>query len=64
MMKWIPHSYQKQALEWLIRRTVLQNQQGAGLFLDPGLGKTSITLAWLRALRVAGLMSKALIVAP
>lgn len=36
----------------------------AGLFLDPGLGKTSITLAALKILKREKLMNKVLIIAP
>lgn len=36
----------------------------AGLFLDPGLGKTSITLACLKILKREKLMQKTLIIAP
>lgn len=36
----------------------------AGLFLDPGLGKTSITLGAISELKKAGMMHKALVIAP
>jgi SNF2 family DNA or RNA helicase len=62
-MRYTPHKYQHYALAWLIRRTIVQND-GAALLLDPGLGKTSITLAWLHLLRALGLSRKVLIVAP
>jgi len=39
-------------------------QGSAGLFLDPGLGKTSITLAALKILKKQGFMKAALIIAP
>lgn len=59
-----PYSYQYTAISWCLHRLLLQGQKGAGLFLDPGLGKTGITLAVLRTLqRLAG-VRKTLIVAP
>ena len=63
-MRYLPHQYQDAALRWLIQRTILDGHQGAALFLDPGAGKTSTTLAWFRLLRMLGLAEKALIVAP
>jgi SNF2 family DNA or RNA helicase len=57
-MQWTPHHYQEKAIEFLIERSE------AGLFLDPGLGKTSITLAAFKALRSAGFVTKMLVVAP
>lgn len=42
---------------------MLQNSS-AGLFLDPGLGKTSTTLAALKILKKEGVATKTLIVAP
>lgn len=63
-MKYCPHEYQRFALRWLLQRTLVDNAGGAGLFLDPGLGKTVITLAWLQCLRRLGLVKRALVVAP
>ena len=65
-MRFSPHQYQTEALEWLIRRTVVETDgdSGAALFLDPGLGKTSITLSWLRLLSEMKLQKAALVVAP
>lgn len=45
---WKPKPYQLRAARWLVERG------GAGLFLDPGLGKTSITLAAIKTLREVG----------
>lgn len=42
---WTPHEYQLKAVRHLLERG------GAGLFLDPGLGKTSSTLAALLVLK-------------
>lgn len=55
---WQPHPYQQQAVKWLIERG------GAGLFLEPGLGKTAITLSALKILKARGMMRKALVIAP
>lgn len=63
-MKFAPHEYQRFALSWLIERTILNDNEGAAYFLDPGLGKTSITLLWIRLLMMLGLSRKVLIVAP
>lgn len=58
MVKWNPHDYQKRAMHMMI------TQGAVGLFLDPGLGKTSICLGALKILRKAGFFKKALIIAP
>jgi SNF2 family DNA or RNA helicase len=55
---WEPHEYQKKAVKFLV-------SNGSGqLWLDPGLGKTSITLEAFKILKQAGAVKKALIVAP
>ncbi len=56
--RWTPHKYQRRAVKWLVEKPE------AALFLDPGLGKTSISLAAFVALRKAGAVRKALVVAP
>lgn len=58
LKEWEPHNYQKEAVKFLIERG------GAGLFLDPGLGKTSITLAAIKIMKDKGLLSKVLLLAP
>lgn len=58
MPSWTPHDYQRRAIEMMI------TQGAVGLFLDPGLGKTSICLGALKVLRKAGFFKKALVVAP
>ena len=63
-MKFSPHDYQNYALTWLIQRTIIDGKGGGALFLDPGLGKTSITLAWIRLLKDLGLADKILVIAP
>lgn len=57
-VSWTPHHYQKQAMKFLI-----EHAAGA-LLLDPGLGKTSITLGALKVLMKRGLVQKTLIIAP
>jgi len=56
--RWVPLEHQKKALRWLLERG------GAGLFLDPGLGKTSITLAAYKILRAKGISKGMLVIAP
>lgn len=56
--KWEPHNYQKKAVQWLV------GHGAAALFLDPGLGKTSITLKAFSLMKKAGTARKALIIAP
>lgn len=55
---WTPHDYQKKGAKFLIEHAC------AALFLDPGLGKTSITLAAIKILMRKKLTKKVLIVAP
>lgn len=55
---WKPHDYQKKAVKWLLEHA------GAGLFLDPGLGKTSITLAALSILKKKKMSGISLVIAP
>lgn len=55
---WKPHAYQKKAVKFLI-----EHAAGA-LFLDPGLGKTSITLAAIKLLKQKKIINKVLIIAP
>lgn len=58
MNKWIPHNYQLTAMSFLI-----SNPRSA-LFLDPGLGKTSTTLAASKILMKSGSISSILLIAP
>ena len=55
---WKPHAYQKKGIKFLLENAC------AALFLDPGLGKTSITLGAIKILLAKGLMRKVLIIAP
>lgn len=55
---WSPQAYQVEGIKMLL-------EQGAvALFLDPGLGKTSLVLAALKILKARTLINKVLIVAP
>lgn len=57
-MKFTPHNYQQKAIKFMIERGC------AGLFLDPGMGKTSITLATIKLLKSMKMLNKVLIIAP
>ena len=57
-MKFNPHPYQQRGIKFL-----LANPR-AGLFFDPGLGKTATTLAAINGLKRAGFVNKVLVVAP
>lgn len=56
--EWGPKHYQLNAVKFLLKHN------GAGLFLDPGLGKTSITLAAFKTLLKIGHAKRALVLAP
>lgn len=53
-----PRGYQWEAIKFLLGR------KGAGIFADPGLGKTGIVLSTLRILKKCNPNYKALIIAP
>lgn len=55
---WVPRSYAKKAVQFLLKNAC------AALFLDPGLGKTSITLAALKLLLKKKQINKVLVIAP
>jgi len=57
-MKWIPRRYQTRAIKWVLERGA------AALFMRPGLGKTSVTLAAFDILRRKGLSKRMLVIAP
>lgn len=63
-MAFSPHSYQTKAVGFMLRRLFVEGRQGAGLFLDPGLGKTAITLRVLEVLKHLGEVRRALVIAP
>jgi SNF2 family DNA or RNA helicase len=54
---WHPHAYQRRAVKFLLEHAA------SALFLDPGLGKTAITLAAFKVLKKKGLAKKALVIA-
>ena len=58
-MKFTPHRYQADAIEWIVERPAV------GLFLDMGLGKTVVTLTAINEL-IYNLfeIDRALIIAP
>ena len=53
-----PHHYQEEAIRFCLERAC------AGIFLEPGLGKTSITLATFSVLKQQGLVDSMIILAP
>lgn len=53
-----PHDYQRTGIKWLVQHPA------AALFVGLGLGKSSMTLAAFLALRKAGAVGKALVIAP
>lgn len=55
---WLPKPYMKKAVKFLLEHAA------AALFLDPGLGKTSITMAALKLLIKRKLVRKVLVLAP
>lgn len=55
---WTPHGYQQRAIEHLCARG------SAALFLDPGMGKTAVTLAAFCELQDAGIANSMLVIAP
>lgn len=58
MQAWTPHEYQMRAI------TEMVSKPGYGLFAEPGLGKTSTTLAAFSVLRDNGAAKGLLVVAP
>lgn len=57
-MRWRPKPYQIDAMRHVVANTA------SGLFLEPGLGKTSITLGAFKALKASGRAKGVLVVAP
>lgn len=55
---WKPREDQKKGVEFLLTHAC------GGLFADPGVGKTSISLAAIKLLKVHGVVKRVLIVAP
>lgn len=64
MVSFNPHEYQRSAIDWLTMELAMGSDGGA-LWLDPGLGKTAITLQTILELRRhANLGRKVLVIAP
>ena len=57
-LDWKPTAYMKRAMRWILEHPA------CGLFLDPGLRKTSITLGAFRLLKAKGMVRRMLVVAP
>ncbi len=57
-MKYTPHDYQNYAIRYIEEHPI------AAVFLDMGLGKTSITLTAIQHLLTAGAVKKVLVIAP
>jgi len=57
-VKWNPHPYQKKVAKFCL------GQGAAGLFLEPGLGKTSIILSVIKTLMQQNIVKKTLVVCP
>ena len=55
---WVPHAYQKKAIKFLL------SHGAAGLWLDPGLGKTMIDLYAFAQLQKARTARRMLVIAP
>lgn len=58
MPSWTPHDYQKKIIKFIV------SQAAGAVWADPGLGKTSTTLAAFKVLRDKGYVTRALVVAP
>jgi SNF2 family DNA or RNA helicase len=55
---WVPERYQKKGVKFMLENAA------AAILLDPGLGKTSITLAAIKILIDQGLVDRVMIIAP
>lgn len=56
--RWKPRIFQKRAVEWMLAHG------SAGLFADPGAGKTSVTLKAFDIVKTEKLARRALVIAP
>ncbi len=57
-MRYVPHAYQADAIRFVLRTPKV------ALFLDMGLGKTSVTLSAIRTLIAKGETQRVLVIAP
>ena len=58
------HDYQTRAVDFLLDRLTVLDEPGAGLFLDPGLGKTRITLTAIDLMFSMKVINRVLVLAP
>ncbi len=58
------HDYQQAAVSFAMNRLYVEDHSGAGLLLEPGLGKTITTLTIIARLRDLGEVQRVLIAAP
>lgn len=58
------HNYQAIANDWALARMYSRGQKGAGLFLDPGLGKTRTSLTTAQTLIDLNEVRRVLVIAP
>ncbi|MCA9198887.1 MAG: DEAD/DEAH box helicase [Planctomycetales bacterium] len=63
MPNYTPHRYQQEAVDYLLDRIICIGHKGGGIFADPGLGKTLMTLMFLWELQ-AMMRMRVLIVCP
>jgi SNF2 family DNA or RNA helicase len=59
---WSPHEYQQGGIDWVLEG--FERESCSALFLQPGLGKTSVTLEVFRILKENNKINSMLIVAP
>lgn len=60
----IPHDYQWDVTNWLIQKLYIDDEPGAAVFADPGLGKTLISLLTSQRLRTLRACRKILLISP
>lgn len=58
------HDYQTRAVDFLLHRLTVLDEPGAGLFMDPGLGKTRTTLTAIDLMFTMEVISRVLVLAP
>jgi SNF2 family DNA or RNA helicase len=58
MSEWKPHGYQRKAMKLMV------SQMCAGILLDPGMGKSSVTYGAFKVLKQRGMVQRMLIIAP
>lgn len=62
--KYEPRKYQIEGVDFCLKRLYDAGQKGVGIFADPGLGKTFMTLLVLQRLRELKEVKRALVIAP